>query len=104
MGDAEDLAGDEEIGVIHRVNQKDVLHADAVAFGDAAEGVALAHGVDNRFWLNDEVVGGGDRRMGRRKINRRTQTSRHATLDGADTHSQTRRRNTTNEPASTNPA
>ena len=58
MGDAEDLAGDEEIGVVHGVDEEDILHADAVAFGDAGEGVALADGVKQRLGLDENLFAG----------------------------------------------
>ena len=55
LGDAEDLAGDEKIGVVHGIDEKNVLHADPVALGNAAQGVALADGVDDWIGLDQDT-------------------------------------------------
>ena len=59
MGDPQNLSGDKKIGVIHRVNQEDVLDADPITLGDATEGVSLANCVREGFQLNDDIVRGG---------------------------------------------
>ena len=59
LGNPDDLAGDEKIGIVHRVDQKNILHPDTVTFGDAGEGVAFADGVDDRIRLEQNLFVGG---------------------------------------------
>ena len=52
LGDTNDLTGDEEIGVVHGIDEKNVLHTDTVALGNPAQGIALADGVNDRIGLD----------------------------------------------------
>ena len=52
MGDADDLAGNEEIGVVHGIDEKNVLNAHPVTLGNATQRVALADGIDDWIGLD----------------------------------------------------